>query len=128
MTFDAKKHEILVIKTRLLASTSDNRELYLVKSSDDLASVLRLIPESYHAAIRNSKECVVQLKWARVPSCEVWATTSVVVRMPRHRKWSEIVPDGTTWATSLRDAQSIIIREDGGRRGACGIGDVMGEL
>lgn len=128
MTFDAKKHEILVIKTRLLASTSDNRELYLVKSSDDLASVLRLIPESYHAAIRNSKECVVQLKWARVPLCEVWATTSVVVRMPRHRKWSEIVPDGTTWATSLRDAQSIIIREDGGRRGACGIGDVMGEL
>jgi hypothetical protein len=111
--FDAKKHEILVVKTQLVG-TRNIRELYLIKSGDDLDRLLCLVPESYHAAIRNSKECVVQLKWAQLLYARrCYATISVVVRMPRHRTWSDLVPlSERGWAMCVRVGSAVWTDEE----------------
>jgi hypothetical protein len=113
MNFDAKKHDILVVKTQLMVGArSIYRELHLIKSGDDLNSLLRLVPESYHAAIRNSKECVVQLKWAQLlPTLRAYATVQVAVRMPRHRSWSYISPEGASFITAMKDGSIINTNE-----------------
>jgi hypothetical protein len=109
MFFDAKKHEILVVKTQLMLGAADHyREMFLIKSGDDLDSLLRLVPESYHAAITNSKECVVHIKWAQLtPIRRCHATVEVTVRMPRHRQWSLLTPRGASWITCLKDESAI---------------------
>ena len=118
MSFDAKKHEILVVKTQLMRGTSDNyRELSLIKSGDDLVALLCLVPESYHAAIRNSRECVVQIKWAQMtPLKRAYAAVEITVRMPRHRKWALLTPRGASWITSLKDESMIWTNEEASER------------
>jgi hypothetical protein len=108
--FDAKKHDILVVKTQLVRGARDPfaRKLTSVKSGNDFADLLLLVPERYHAAITNSRECVVQLKWAQLlPNRRAYATVEVAVRMPRHRKWSIVTPEGASWITAMKDGTMI---------------------
>jgi hypothetical protein len=113
MNFDAKKHDILVVKTQLIVGTRGiYRELSLIKSGDDLTALLLLVPESYHAAICNSKECVVQLKWAQLlPSRRGYATVQVAVRMPRHRNWYNVTPEGSSFITAMKDGSLVMTDE-----------------
>lgn len=113
MKFDAKKHDILVVKIRLASDTSLNRELTTVKSGDDLNSLLRIVPWQYHDCITDSRECVVTIKWCQVlPTRRVYATTEIAVRMPRHRKWKIVTPPGVSFITSMRDSTVIWTDED----------------
>lgn len=109
MKFDAKKHDILVVKTEFQLGASDTRELFLLKSGDDLVPLLAAIPEQYHVALRNSKEAVASLMvHIPGPGMQITVLTSLVVRMPRHRSWHQLVPHGTTFAKEVLAGRAIV--------------------